>query len=426
MPGRMTSTTDVQAAEAAIRLVREATHLPDRRDDPHALLEALHEHGRHVIMPDGYVAVWDYEECVRVMSSQAFGREPPDPSLRAVWHHDLTEEQKQILRDAGSNSLGSWLQLIDAPDHTRQRLLVTRAFTPKRLADARPMIERIAHELLEDVVDGRDVNFIAEVAAPFSTRVVGELVGLPIHESAWFAGRTREMLNDRDPGASFDELVVAARANAALGEYTSRLIEARRQAPADDLITALIEARDGQDRLSEAELVAMVTMLYIAGHGTTAAQLSNTLYALLRHPAQLDTLRADRSLLHATIEEGLRYDPNVLSVDYCAREDNEVLSFPITRGTPLHLFLASANRDPKIVDRGGTFDILRADPPHIAFGYGPHYCLGAALARMELEIMMSLLLDEFPVIALTDAVPVRRPSFNYRELETLHLRLARS
>jgi cytochrome P450 len=411
----MTETTTATAVE----LLHAAMFTAEGRHDPYPLLEKLHGHGDHLLMPEGYIAVWGYEVSQALMHSPSYGRVPPDPTLRAVFKHDLTEDQSAQLRAADTTQLGKWLQLVDPPEHTRLRSLVSRAFTPKRVEMSRPLIERTVAYLLDDVVPGEPIDFVSHLAYPLPTQVVGELVGLPIDERGWFALTTGTQSADRDPHATFDDLVDAARARHELARYILGLIDKRRRAPKDDLATALIHAQEAGDRLSEPELVAMILMLYIAGFSTTAHMVTNGLHALLRHPDQLARLRSDRTLVRPAVEEILRYDSMVISVDYCAKEDNDLTGERVLRNTPVHVFLGAANRDPGAFHTPSRFLIDRDAPPHLSFGSGVHFCLGAALARLEAEVFLGAMVDRFGSIDLADPDPPRRDSFNYREFDSL-------
>jgi cytochrome P450 len=404
---------------SAVELLHEAMLTPEGRRDPYPLLERLHEHGDHAFMPEGYVAVWGYEASQALMRSPSYGRVPPDPSLRAVFHHSLSEEQAIELRGADTSELGKWLQLVDPPEHTRLRSLVNRAFTSRQVESSRSLIEHTVTHILDDVIPGEPVDFVAQLAYPLPTQVVGELVGLPIDERGWFALTTQTQAADRDPHASFEDLLAAASARHDLARYIRGLIDERRRLPKDDLASALIHAQEAGDRLSEPELVAMILMLYIAGFSTTAHMVANGLYALLRNPDQLARLRAEPTLMRSAVEEILRFDSMVISVDYCARQDNSLLGTMVAHGTPVHVFLGAANRDPQMFSEPSRFLVDREGEPHLSFGFGAHFCLGAALARLEGEAFFAALLDRFGSIELADPRPRRRDSFNYREFESL-------
>src|SRR5438105_6224387 len=221
----MTETT----TGSAVELLHAAMFTPEGRRDPYPLLEQLHGHGEHTFMPDGYVAVWGYRASHELMRSPSYGRVPPDPTLRAVFKHDLTQDQAARLRAADTAELGKWLQLVDPPEHTRLRSLVSRAFTPKRLESYRPLIDRTVARLLDGVVPAEPVDFVSRLGYPLPTQVVGELVGLPIDERGRFALKTGTQSADRDPHATFDDLLGAARARHDLARYILGLIEERRR-----------------------------------------------------------------------------------------------------------------------------------------------------------------------------------------------------
>jgi len=230
--------------------------------------------------PRGTSPCGGYRASQALMRSPAYGRVPRDPSLRAVFHHSLTDDQAATLRAADTAELGMWLQLVDPPEHTRLRGLVNRAFTPRQVERSRMLIERTVARLLEDVVPGAPVDFMATLAYALPTEVIGALVGLPVKEREWFALTTATQAADRDPHACFEDLVAAARARHELARYIKQLIDVRRRSPQGDLASALIHAQQDSDRLTEPELVAMILMLYIAGFSTTAHMVANGVHAL--------------------------------------------------------------------------------------------------------------------------------------------------
>lgn len=413
------------ATDSAVELLRTAMFTREGRRDPYPYLERLHDHGTHVHMPEGYVVVWGYEAAQELMRSPLYGRVPPDPETRAVFHHELTPEQVAQLRRVESTKVGKWFQLVDPPEHTRLRSLVSRAFTPKRVEASRPLVERTIHELLDGIEPGMPFDFVSRLGFPVPTQVVGDMIGLPIDEREWFSDTTQLQAADRDPHAPFEALLAAAKSRDDLARYLLGLIEARKQAPEDDLATALIKVHEAGDTLSEPELVAVILMLYMAGWSTTAHMLANGVHALLRNPDELARLRADRTLVPSAIEEILRYDSMVITVDYNAKEDNELLGDTVVRNTPVHVFLGAANRDPAVFTDPSRFDIGRKEAPTIAFGAGVHFCIGAALARLEGVVVLGALLDRFGSMELADPDPPRRDSFNFREFETLSIVLDR-
>lgn len=248
--------------------------------------------------------------------------------------------------------------------------------------------------------------------------MIGDLVGVPLAEREWFAARAATQRFERDPASTFEQLLSAVRARRELSAYISTLIEERRRNPAHDLLTDLIGAME-LGEITMPELLALVLMMYLAGHSTTAHMLGNGLHALINHPDQLERLRADRTLLHRAAEEILRYDTMVISVDYRSQAGTVIGGVDVPAGAPAHVFLGAANRDPDVFTEPDRFDITRNEGPHISFGGGPHFCLGAALARLESEVALGVLLDRFRSMELVSDIPPRQDSFNYRSFQHL-------
>ncbi len=301
------------------------------------------------------------------------------------------------------SGLGTHLLTTDPPDHTRLRRLVSSAFTARRVEGLRGRIQEIADSLV-DAIEKRDgeVDLVAEFAAPLPVTVICELLGVPGGDRADFRRWTGDVISS-DPDAPD----ARGEALAALYGFITDLIEARRAAGGDDLLGALIAAGDEQDRLTSAELVAMVFLLLLAGHETTVGLIGNGVLALLEHPAQLALLRERPDLLGAAVEEILRYDgPVEIATWRFTTEAVRVGGTEIPAGRPVLVALASADRDPDRFAEPDRLDIGRARPGHLAFGHGLHYCVGAALARVEGEVALGTLLRRLPDLAL--AVPADR------------------
>ncbi|MET0147038.1 MAG: cytochrome P450 [Ilumatobacteraceae bacterium] len=399
-------------------LLRAAMLSEDGRRDPYPYLSALHAHGAATMMDEGYLAVWGYAASTDLMRSPAWGRKPPDPTIRATWQHSMTSEQRAQLRDEDAPDLGPWLQLMDGQEHVHQRMTVNKAFSPKRLAVMRDRIEERVNELCDAIVPGEPFDFIEMIAYPLPTTMIGELVGLPLDRRGWFAERAGTQRSERDPASTFDQLLLAVRARRELAAYVEGLTEERRRHPAGDLLTDLLAVMDSGE-ITKPQMLALVLMMYLAGHSTTAHMLGNGLHALVSNPEQMDLLRADRSLVKRATEEFLRYDTMVVSVDYRAQADTVVDGIDVPSGTPAHVFLGAANRDPAVFNDPDSLDVARDEGGHISFGAGPHFCLGAALARLESDVAFNALLDRFATIELVEDMPPRADSFNYRSFTRL-------
>jgi cytochrome P450 len=294
---------------------------------------------------------------------------------------------------------------IEAPDHTRLRRIVSRAFSPRRIAGLQPRIEEITHELLDAVAAVGRAELIADVADPLPRAVITELLGVPRADSdrlhAWVSTRSLPPTVDN----------VRIREDAALEQrtYLQDLVLAIRErldpdvAEDDqpDLVSALIVAADEHDRLSEDEVVDMLNLLLNAGQETVTNLIGNAVLALLRHPRERERLTGHPEAVAGAVEEILRYDgADEQATGRVALEDVEVGGVTIPRHALVHIGLASANHDPDRFEDPERFDVGRPRTQHLAFGHGHHVCLGAPLARMEVRIAIGAILDRFPDLAL--------------------------
>jgi cytochrome P450 len=328
------------------------------------------------------------------------------------------EPQQDLFGDADT------VLFSDPPVHTRLRKLVSRAFTPKRIKDIEPRIREIAKTLL-DRVEGRvEFDAIGELATPLPVMVIAHLLGVPPEDYARFKNWSDRIVERRNvpPGTPAPEASV--RAIAEMKAYFAEEIERRRREPADDLIGVLVTAEEN-DALSEDELLAFTVLLLIAGNETTTNLIGNGMLALGRNPDQLELLRKDRSLLPRAIEEMLRYDGPVQSTGRHPLEEVEVGGTVLKPGTITLVMIAAADRDPAKFAEPDRFDITRDPNEHLAFGNGIHYCLGAALARLEGAIAFGELLDRFPKLRLAEAQaqPKYKGSFFLRGLAELPIAL---
>ncbi|MBI0375322.1 cytochrome P450, partial [Streptomyces albiflaviniger] len=321
-------------------------------------------------------------------------------------------------KSPGQRMLVEHMLGMDPPHHTRLRKLVAKAFTVRQIQALRPRIEHTVGALLDDIAGQGEVDLLKVFAFPLPLTVISEMIGVPEADQAAF-------------GAWSNALTVAVqpqemhRIADRMAEYLTGLIAAKRAAPADDLISGLIQARDDEDRLSEHELVSMVFQLLVAGYETTAHLIGNGMLALLRHPDQLAALRADRSLLRGAVEEFCRYDNslhlNTLSV---TSEPVEIAGVRVPADEFVIVSLGAANHDPERFEDPERFDIRREAGGHLAFGHGIHHCMGAPLARSQAEIAVGALLDRFPRIELAVAPEELRREVNLtRGLESLPVRL---
>ncbi|NUT51765.1 MAG: cytochrome P450 [Saccharothrix sp.] len=281
----------------------------------------------------------------------------------------------------------------DPPDHTRLRNLIGREFTARRVDALRRRVEEIVDDLLDRMDDVTDL--VPALALQVPIAVIGELLGVPSGDRADLFRRADTLYGGAVPP---DESEAAYRA---IVDYLGALFEAKRDEPADDLLTALVRVRDDEDRLGHDELVSMTLLLLMAGHETTSRQISNGVLALLRHPDQLAVLRTDPALMPAAVEELTRYEGPSLSASMrFTTEPVEVAGVVVPADEFVLLSLASANRDPRKFPEPDRLDLTRSTAGAVAMGHGIHHCVGAALGRLELEVVFTRLLDRFPDLAL--------------------------
>jgi nocardicin N-oxygenase len=309
---------------------------------------------------------------------------------------------------------------LDPPDHTRLRRLVAPAFTTRRIDRLRARAERLLDSMLDEMVrQGPPADLVAKVAFPLPIALICEMLGVPYADRHRF-GRWSHTLLSRT-AYSPDEV---DRADTDLRAYLAGLVARRRGKPATDMLGVLVRARDERGRLSEDELLSLALTLLVTGHETTSSQIANFVYVLLTHPDQLAWLRADPARVPGAVEELLRYVPLATGAPgpgghaRIATADTELDGVTVHCGDALLPAIQSANRDPSIFPHADELDLSRSKNPHLTFGHGPHHCLGAPLARMELTTALTGLLRRFPALRLAvpaDEVPwqkgltVRRP-----------------
>lgn len=306
----------------------------------------------------------------------------------------------QLLGETGA--LRSML-LMDPPDHTRVRGLVNKAFTPRRVQALARRIQEIVDELLDAVDEVGEMDVIRDFAAPLPAVVIAELLGVPSADHPRFKAWSTELISvfDADQGPE----VIVPRAQKALDrllDYLGSIVAERRNEPADDLISAMIQAQEQRDALTDTELLATSNLLLIAGHETTTNLIGNGLLALLRNPSELERLRSDSELLTPAVEELLRFDSPVQATVRVVKEALEIAGQPLAPGALVICGIGAANRDPEVFPDPDRLDVGRADNPHLSFGLGVHFCLGAPLARLEAQLAFRALLQRHPTLRLRD------------------------
>lgn len=306
----------------------------------------------------------------------------------------------------------------DPPTHTRLRGLVNRAFTPRTVEALRGRIEVVTAELLDAApVDG-SFDLMTALAQPLPVIVIAELLGIPAGDRARFKAWSDEIAATTRPMVGQAAIDGARRATTELIAYLEPVITRLRAEPGEDLLSALVQAEDAGDRLSHEELLAFAILLLVAGNETTTNLLGNGVLALLREPEQLAALRGDAALLPRAIEEALRFDSPVQTLIRFARRPSELGGHEIKAGESVLVAIGGANRDPRRFANPERLDVTIERERHLAFGLGPHFCLGAPLARLEAEVALSALLARYPALHLAGE-PVRGGTFTLRGVDSL-------
>jgi hypothetical protein len=308
---------------------------------------------------------------------------------------------------------------VDPPDHTRLRTLVNKAFTPRAVEALRPRITRIVHGLLDDVERAGTMDVVRVLAYPLPVIVIAELLGIPVDDRELFKKWSDALAATLEPFVPKDLQSEVLLANEALRAYLSRIFAQRRREPRDDLISALMQAEEAGDRLTEEEAFSAVRLLLVAGHETTTNLIGNGLLALLRYQDQWRLLREDRTLIPAAVEELLRFDSPVQLTVRIATEPLDLDGKHIRPGDQIIVLLGAANRDPAQFSDPDRLLITREEKRHLAFGHGIHFCLGAPLARLEMQVTLSALLERFPQLHLTPEPVVRRQTMVLRGLDRI-------
>ncbi|WP_310768164.1 cytochrome P450 [Mycobacterium sp. Z3061] len=336
--------------------------------------------------------------------------------LRAPLMRDNLDRMPEFLRQSATGMRS--MLVMDPPDHTRVRKLVHKAFTPKRVAALRGHIEAIVGELADEAQAKGTFDLIHDVAEPLPAIVIAELLGVPAEDHRQFRQWSSTMINGfASPSA--EARATGAEAGRQVFDYLAGIIAARRRAPREDLISAMIAAQEERDALTDAELLATGNLLLLAGHETTTNLIGNGTLALLREPDQWVRLCKEPALLPTAIEELLRYDGPVQATVRVALEDVAIDDQVIPEGSLVLVSIGSANHDPDMFKDPDQLDLARVPNPHLAFGFGTHFCLGAPLARLEARLAFDALTKRFPGLSLVDDRPVYRTNPVLRGLTSL-------
>jgi cytochrome P450 len=393
---------------------------PGFTDNPYPHWATLREHDPVHETPLGLWLLLRHDDVLRFVRDPATSVE--DRNARPTVVDQLVRE---TLGEDRSDRGDSAMLNRDPPDHTRLRRLVSKAFTPRVIEGLRPRIEALVQEAIDRVAPSGQMELVSDLAFPLPFAVISEMLGMPEADSAQLREWSGTLVRSLEPMADPDLIRRIHDAGEAMHGFTAEVIAWKRQHPGDDLLTALLSAEEHGDVLSDDELIDQVMLLYIAGHETTVNLIGNGVLALLRHRPQLERLRADPDLDANAVEELLRYDSPVQMTRRITLKDVEIGGKVIEPGTFVGCVLASANRDAG--HWGADADDLdlgrEGASGHLAFGGGAHYCLGAALARLEGRVAIGSLVRRFPDLE-QDGDMVWNGRMNLRGPDRLPIRLA--
>ncbi len=385
--------------------------------NPYPLFDRLRaEDPVHWCEPMKLWLVTGYDECFAGLRDPGFSSDRTDMYVQAL-PAEMRARVQPLL-----DHVSKWIQLTDGPDHIRLRKLVMMAFTPKMISMLRPRIEELVDSLLDEVDVRKPCDLIEKFCGPLPATVICEMLGIPVEERDEFRVMTERVMHFSTAGGP-NLKNHAEDATAALGGLIAmfeRLVVERRETPRDDLLSALVQAEADGERLSNDELYAMCVFVFLAGHETTTNGIASGVMALLQHPDQFALLKADvDGVVRSTVEEVLRYESPVTRAVRKASDDMEFAGKKIQAGQLVVFLLGAANRDPKQFSEPARFDVKREMPRHLAFGFGGHFCLGAVLARMEMEIAFRALVRRLPNVKLATGELAWKPTMGIRALVKL-------
>lgn len=382
---------------------------PEEWPDPHP-----HYHRMRAATPVLSIPEWDeyvftrWEDCERILRDPTMSSDPANRRLEVPFMEfgEGMERPRSML-------------MMDPPDHTRLRKLVSKAFTPRTVEQLRPHVADLVNTMLDEV-DPSGFDLISSLGFPLPVTVICEMLGVPAEDRHLFGPWSSDASRMLD--ADLDEATIqrGVMAFMQLVNYLNGIFEERRAAPRDDLLSALLAAEEEGDRLSEEELRSTVVLLFVAGHETTMNLIGNGTVAMMRQRDQWERLVADPSLAPGAVEECLRFDGPVHLTGRTATVPSVVAGVEIEPGQGLITLLAAANRDPARFPDPDRLDITRPDNQHLTFSHGIHYCLGAALARLEGQEVFKAMAQRFPTLELTEE-PVHREHFVLRGYQAVQV-----
>jgi len=359
-----------------------------------------------------------YQDVNALLRDKRFGR----TYLHVSTHAEMGHPDPPSWHDPFWTLINAGILDQEPPDHTRVRRLVSKAFTPRYVEGLRPRVQAITDSLVEHVAGAGEFDLLAEIAEPLPVTVIAEMLGVPEADRHLLRPWSADICKMYELHPSVQMQRDAVRASTEFSDYLRELARERRAHPGEDLVSQLALVLDEGERLTEDELVGTCVLLLNAGHEATVNATGIGWWTLFRHPDALRRLLGDRTLLPTAIEELLRFDTPAQMFERWVLEDVRIGDVTIPRGAELGLLFGSANRDPEVFERPEELDLAREPNPHLTFGAGIHFCLGAPLGRQELQVSFAAVLDRFPHIEPVHE-PAWKPNYVIRGLRELRVRV---
>ena len=390
--------------------------------DPYPTYARLHEEGPlHYLDVGGKWAVWSvfsHAEC------SSIAKDPRCSAKRAQQMLLPLPLSRQSEFSELARMLSLWLIFMDPPEHTRLRKLLNKGFSPSVVDSLRPQVEDIVDRMLKPLECGSEVELMRQLANPLPVRIILEMLGIPQELQGTFVDWSRAIAVFRgSPDRTVEQARAAQDALLALTDFFRKAVAERRRNKGSDLISLLIDIEEEGEVLTEEELYAQCTALLFAGHETTRNLIGNGMYTLLRHPQQTTELRDNPEMIRSAVEELLRYESPVQFTARVLKEDIEICGQHIPKKWTILCMLGAANRDPKQFEEPNQLNLKRLNNQHLAFGAGPHFCIGSQLARLEAQVALSNLLRRFPEMKLIGPRPEWASTFGLRGLKGLPVTL---
>jgi len=372
--------------------------------------------------PFGPLVISRYADCMTVLRHPAAST---DFRKSPRWAPVMADEMRQQFGLDQEEPAPSFL-FLDPPDHTRLRGLVSRAFTPRRVEELRPLAQRITDDAFDRAVGSGGMEVVSDLAFPLPVMMICHMLGVPAEDVDEFKEWSAAMTRGLDPAFTWPpglfERFIQLRKRAM--DYFGELIARRRNAPRDDLLSGLLEAEEQGDRLTEAEVFSTLNLLLIAGHETTVNLIANGVLAFARHPGQFARLQEDPALIRSAVEEVLRFDPPVHMMGRLPLEQVELSCGTVPALAEMVMLPAAAGRDHRQFTDPDSFDIARPDNRHLGFGFGIHHCIGAPLARLEAQVALGTLARRISELELVSDPPPYKDNITLRGVASLEVKLA--